>query len=145
MEKTLGQEYSDPAERISFLSDNAEKKEEIDYNKPLTQDELEGLKDDLATNSIKLGDVEEQKKDSDKAFKDQIDGFKDHIKDDAEKLKYKSVQVTENCFKFVDEEAHEIGYYNHEGVLVYSRPARSGEIQGNLFKTIKGGKNGTED
>jgi hypothetical protein len=42
MEKTLGQEYSDPAERISFLSDNAEKKEEIDYNKPLTQDELEG-------------------------------------------------------------------------------------------------------
>jgi hypothetical protein len=98
------------------------------------------------TNSIKLGDVEEQKKDSDKAFKDQIDGFKRSVsRDDAEKLKYKSVQVTEDCFKFVDEETHEIGYYNHEGVLVYSRPARSGEIQGNLFKTIKGGKNGTED
>lgn len=144
MEKLLGQEY-DLADRIAFLSDNSEKKEELNYNKPLTNDELDSLKDDLAMNSIKLNDIEEEKKDVDKGYKEKIDVLKTAIKDAADKIKYKSVNVNEECFKLVDEENKEIGYYNHEGVLVYSRPARSGEIQGNLFKTIKGGKNGTED
>ena len=58
-------------------------------------------------------------------------------------LKKKAEFVTERCFKFIDQEAREVGYYNENGDLIESRPAYSEELQTTLFQF--GRKTGTNN
>ena len=58
-------------------------------------------------------------------------------------LKKKAEFVTERCFKFIDQEAREVGYYNENGDLIESRPAYSEELQTTLFQI--GRKTGTNN
>ena len=51
--------------------------------------------------------------------------------------------VTEDCFKFFDEESKMIGFYNKQGDLVSSRPAFPDELQKTIFATIR--KDGTNN
>lgn len=60
-----------------------------------------------------------------------------------EDLKKKAELVEEDCYKFIDEETREVGYYNDNGNLIESRPAYSEEIQKTIFQVLR--KNGTED
>lgn len=55
MDKLLGQDLN-PRERVQFLKDNADAVEELGYNKPLTQDEITNLKEELTNNSIRISD-----------------------------------------------------------------------------------------
>ena len=58
-------------------------------------------------------------------------------------LKKKAEFVTERCFKFIDQETREVGYYNENGDLIESRPAYSEELQTTLFQI--GRKTGTNN
>lgn len=60
-----------------------------------------------------------------------------------ENLKKKAMTVTEDCFKFFDEESKMIGFYNKQGDLVSSRPAFPDELQKTIFSTIR--KDGTNN
>ena len=53
-----------------------------------------------------------------------------------EVLKNRSEFKDEDCFKFVDQEAGEVGYYNEEGILVYQRTILPTERQKTLFATM---------
>ena len=64
-------------------------------------------------------------------------------KEALEGLKKKAELVEEDCYKFIDEDAKEVGYYNQNGDLIESRPAYSEEIQKTIFQVLR--KNGTED
>lgn len=66
------------------------------------------------------------------------------IKDVADKLKSKIICVSEPCYKMVDAQTRQVGYYNKEGMLVYQRPARMAELQPRLFE-LRPGKTGTEN
>ena len=141
MDKVLGQEYDGKA-RVAFLRDNCDAVEDLGYTKSLPNDEIEALKDRLVENNIQLRDVRADKKAANKEFNDQIKQLEESNDEVTGKLKAKSEFVTEPCFKFVDDEKREVGYYNNEGVLVYSRPARPDEMQKTVFQFIRTGTEG---
>lgn len=141
MDKVLGQEYEGKA-RVSFLRDNCDAVEDLGYTKALPSEEIESLKDRLVENNIQLRDVRADKKAANKEFNDQIKQLEDSNDEVTGKLKAKSEFVTEACFKFVDEDSREVGYYNNEGLLVYSRPARPEELNKNIFRMARTGTEG---
>lgn len=141
MDKVLGQEYNGK-DRVSFLRDNCDAVEDLGYTKSLPNDEIEALKDRLVENNIQLRDVRADKKAANKEFNDQIKQLEESNDEVTGKLKAKSEFVTEPCFKFVDEDAREVGYYNNDGLLVYSRPARPEELNKNIFRMSRTGTEG---
>lgn len=145
MEKFIGQEYTNLAEREQFIKDNADAIENIGYTKPLPSDEVEKLKEKLANASIKKLEQEEEKKASVQMYNEEIKRYKNTIKEAADKLKSKSEYVNEACYKLVDEQTRQVGYYNNEGMLVYQRAARHDELQPRLFKRSIAPATGTED
>jgi hypothetical protein len=114
------------------------------YSKPIPSDQVEKLKERLADASIKKLELEEQKKAQTQMFNEEIKGYKNTIKEVADKLKSKSEYVNENCYKMVDEQTRHVGYYNSDGLLVYDRAARQDELQPRLFK-MTAQKTGTDD
>lgn len=144
MEKFLGQEYQDPKERELYLRDNADAIEQMGYSKPIPSDQIEKLKETLADASIKKLEQEEAKKTAVQMYNEEIKGYKNTIKDVADKLKSKTTYVNEDCFKMVDHQTRQVGYYNKEGMLVYQRAARHDELQPNIFK-LPQQKTGTDD
>jgi hypothetical protein len=141
MDKVLGQEYEGKA-RIDFLRDNCDAVEDLGYTKQLPNEEIEALKDRLVENNIQLRDVRADKKAANKEFNDQIKQLEESNDEVTGKLKAKSEFVTEACFKFVDTETREVGYYNREGCLVYCRPGRPEEMQKSMFSPVL--RTGTE-
>jgi hypothetical protein len=141
MDKVLGQEYEGKA-RIDFLRDNCDAVEDLGYTKQLPNEEIEALKDRLVENNIQLRDVRADKKAANKEFNDQIKQLEESNDEVTGKLKAKSEFVTEACFKFVDTETREVGYYNREGLLVYCRSGRPEEMQKSMFSPVL--RTGTE-
>lgn len=141
MDKVLGQEYEGKT-RIDFLRDNCDAVEDLGYTKQLPNEEIEALKDRLVENNIQLRDVRADKKAANKEFNDQIKQLEESNDEVTGKLKAKSEFVTEACFKFVDTETREVGYYNREGLLVYCRPGRPEEMQKSMFSPVL--RTGTE-
>lgn len=77
-------------------------------------------------------------------YNEEIKGYKNTIKDVADKLKSKTTYVNEPCYKLIDQQTRQVGYYNKEGMLVYQRAARHDELQPNIFK-LNPAKTGTDD
>ena len=50
----------------------------------------------------------------------------------------------EDCYKLIDQQTRQVGYYTKEGTLVYQRAARHDELQPNIFK-LNPAKTGTDD
>lgn len=144
MEKFLGQEYTDPKKREQYLRDNADAIEEMGYSKPIPSEQIEKLKETLADASIKKLELEEEKKTQVQMINEKIKRYKNTIKVVADKLKRKTTHVNEDCYKMVDPQTRQVGYYNNEGMLVYQRAARQRELQPRLFD-LRPGKTGTED
>lgn len=144
MQKQLGADIMSAEARRSFLADNCDKMEEKGYMKPFTQDELLQMKEELSEVAININDIAEEKKDAMAEFKARLKPLDIRKKEILSGLKNKSEYVNETCFKFIDADAREVGYYNSEGVLVESRPAFANELQGNLFK-LQVAKTGTND
>ena len=135
MEKFLGQDFN-PRERVQFLKDNADAVEELGYNKPLTQDEIINLKEELTNNSIRIADIQQQKKDADDAFNAQLKPLEKNRKEAITMLKNRSEFRTEECYKFIDHESGEVGYYNTDGMLVYQRGILPNERQKTIFENM---------
>ena len=104
---------------------------------------IEKLKETLADASIKKLEQEEAKKAAVQMYNEEIKGYKLTIKDAADKLKSKSTYVKEPCYKLIDQQTRQVGYYTKEGTLVYQRAARHDELQPNIFKLAP--KTGTDD
>ena len=72
MEKTMGKEYGNAAQREQFLKDNCESCENKGYMKQFTPEELQGHKENLANVSIKISEVENEKRQSDAYSKGEL-------------------------------------------------------------------------
>jgi len=136
MEKHLGKEYSD-SERIKFLKDNCDDVEEMDYMRQFTPDELLEMKEELSNVAITMDDLEEEKKDLTSTLNAKLKTQKVRKKRLLKGLKQKSELVTEDCFKFIDENTRMVGFYNSEGDLITSRPAMGNELQKTIFQVNK--------
>lgn len=128
MQKVLGQEYSGIA-RKQFLRDNCDKVEEIGYMKQFSAQEILDMKEDLSEVSISLNDLEIRKKELMDQIKEEMKPLQEQKKSLLTNIKQKAVFVTEDCFKFVDQDEKRAAYFNAEGVNIQERPLRSDEYQ----------------
>lgn len=142
MDRTFGQEYPEGIERTNYLRDNCDAVEELSYYKNIPSEKMEELKESLKENSIQLRDVKADKKAANKQFNDQIKQLEDQNEEVVKSLKEKSEFVTEHCYKMREEETRTVGYYDKDGILVYSRPARPEELQSTVQSFLR--RTGTE-
>lgn len=149
MDKFLGQDIKDARDRIQFLRDNADGVEDMGYTKNIPTSELDDLKEQLVENNIQLRDIRADKRAANKEYNAQIKQLEEQGDEVTAKLKSRTEYVTEPCYKFIED--GEVGYYNSDGLLVFSRPARPEERQPRLFPKpdFQGSnpfmRNGTED
>lgn len=141
MEKELAKNIQPGPERIAFLSDNCDKPSEKTYMKRFNQEQMSKMKDGLSKVDIEINDIEIEKKSAMEVFKLRLKPLQEERQKVLDGLRNKAELVTERCFKFIDYEAREVGYYNEEGDLIESRPAYANEMQGNLFVVAKTGTN----
>lgn len=142
IKKELGKEYS-LEDREEFLRNTCDGTEEVSYSRAFTLEELAEQRELLTDASIKLADIEESKRNAIAEFKDQAKPFVDQRANAIKNLRSKSEIVTEQCYKYFDEETKMVGFYNKEGNLVNSRPALPNEMQKTLFRVLeKEGTNG---
>lgn len=128
MDKALGQNMS-ADKRVTFLKDNCERIESLGYMKQFTQGELAEFKDEVSELAIELNDIAEEKKEMMKEFKARMEPLQERQAELLKNIKTKAEFVKEDCFKFVDHDARQVGYYNAKGILVEERPARPDEAQ----------------
>ena len=128
MEKVLGTGLQG-LQLKQFLTDNCDKLEPKGYMKQFDQDAIAEMKDTLSETAIAINDIEEEKKESARIFKEQISPLKAEKSRLLKLIKQKAEFVTEDCFKFIDYDNREVGYYNTEGVLIESRPMQAAEAQ----------------
>lgn len=142
MDNFLGQEIPEK-ERWQFLQDNADAVEEIGYTHRFTPDELAQKKESLAETSIKINDIEIEKKEAMEAFKAELKPLNEKKQKLLENIKKGSEYVkNEECVKILYHEEKMAGYYNKLGELVYSRPIMPQEMQRTIFNINR--KTGTE-
>ena len=143
MERELGQEYKNLAQREAFLKDNCDACEQKGYMKPYTPEELQGHKEKLANVSIEIAEIEAEKKQVEADFKGRLKPLKESRAIMVSNIKSKAEYVNDVCYRFTDQETKETGYYNKEGILVECRPATADELQPNIFSVVR--KTGTND
>lgn len=139
MEKELGKDVPKGALRIEFLESNCDAVEEKGYMKHFTPEQLAEMKDELASVTIEMNDIEEAKKEVLAEFNERLKPFKEEQKVLLNNIKNKAEFVTEKCYKFIDKENRIVGFYNEEGDLIESRPAYSKELQGTIFQMRRTG------
>lgn len=143
MEKTIGKEYANAVQREAFLKDNCDAVENKGYMKKFTPEQMQGHKEELANISIKMSEIDAQKKESDAYFKGEMKPLKEKRTNIIANIKQKAKYVKEVCYKFVDQDAKETGFYNADGDLVELRPATADELQPTLFSITR--KTGTDN
>lgn len=142
LEKELGTDI--PLEkRESFLRDNCDEVQEVSYSRAFSPAELAEQREKLTDASIKIADIQEQKKEAAAHFKEQLKPYEQQRDEAISNLRDKSQLVTEDCFKFLDEETKMIGFYNKQGQLVSSRPAFQNELQKTVYSILR--KEGTNN
>lgn len=128
---------------MEFLKDNCDTIEEKSYMKPYTPEQLLKMKEELAEASVKIDEIEEKKRLAVSEFKDQISPLEKVRKENIIGIRNKAKYINEPCYKFVDIDKREVGFYNEDGDLIESRPAYSEELQGNIFQVAR--KTGTNN
>ena len=94
--------------------DNCDKVEDKGYMKRFTPEQLSQMKEELSETAIKINDIEERKKEVMAEFKEKLDPLTKEKQRILTGLKNKAEHVTEQCYKFVDMETREVGYYNQD-------------------------------
>ena len=143
MQKVLGQDIKDLEERKNFLIDNADGVEEMDYHKSYESDELERMNTEFANKHIRIAALEDQIADFKEEINKELKPLKEEVKNLREDLKSKGHTVREKVYRFLDENERMVGFYNAEGVLISSRPARRDELQKTVFADLR--KEGTNE
>ena len=147
MDKQLFAEYSDE-QRLQKLKDNSNRLlEDYGYDKPLSKDQLKAIKDKLSSASISLSDVQEEKRQADSDFNEQIKNLKGTIAEQVKQLKTRTTYTCELCFEIIDYDESKVGVYNKDGLLVEERQATIKELREprNMFAQDINKKTGTNN
>jgi predicted phage tail protein len=143
LQKTIGKEYSNKAQREAFLKDNCDRVEEKGYMKPYTPEELQEHKEKLANLSIEIEEIEDEKKAEVKHFNETLKPLADSRRELLRNIRQKAEYVREICYKFTDREERQTAYYNSEGDLIELRPASADELNLTIFSVTR--DTGTND
>lgn len=129
--------------REEFLRNTCDGTEEVSYSRVFSPEELAKQRELLTDASIRLADIEEEKKQAMADFKEQAKPYAEQRAKAIQNLRTKAETVSEVCYKYFDEETNMVGFYNREGNLVSSRPAFPNEMQKTMFQVLR--KEGTNN
>ena len=120
-------------ERMEKLNSIASGKERITYLRNLTEAEIDAESKELASLCRRRNELEEEKKNVAKDYQTQIDSVKQNIDRSATLLEDGRKECVEDCFKVLDIDAREVGFYNSRGELVRMRKALDSDLQLDMF------------
>ena len=120
-------------ERIEKLNSIAAGKERITYLRNLTEAEIDAESKEPASLCRRRNELEEEKKNVAKDYQTQIDSVKQNIDRSATLLEDGRKECVEDCFKVLDIDAREVGFYNNRGELVRMRKALDSDLQLDMF------------
>ena len=120
-------------ERMEKLNSIAAGKERITYLRNLTEAEIDAESKELASLCRRRNELEEEKKNVAKDYQTQIDSVKQNIDRSATLLEDGRKECVEDCFKVLDIDAREVGFYNNRGELVRMRKASDSDLQLDMF------------
>ena len=132
MRNFLFEEYTQE-ERMENLNSIAAGKERITYLRNLTEAEIDAESKELASLCRRRNELEEEKKNVAKDYQTQIDSVKQNIDRSATLLEDGRKECVEDCFKVLDIDAREVGFYNNRGELVRMRKALDSDLQLDMF------------
>jgi hypothetical protein len=142
LDRELGKDIA-LEDREQFLEDNCDAVEDVTYSRAFSPEELAQKREQLTESSIKIADIEEEKKLVMDGYKERLKPLQEQKAEAIDALRDKSQVVTERCYKFIDEETKMVGFYNNEGNLVNSRPAFQKELEKTIQMEIR--KTGTHN
>ena len=135
-----------PEERKRSLQNSADSvvKEKRFYKK-LDSDELINRRKVYTDLSLKLSDLEEEKKELMKDFKDRMEPIRDEVKSLGSEIRTGHAQFTGNLYGYIDEQTRLVYFYSESGELIETetRPANQEEL--GLFSGMRVVKTGTND
>lgn len=137
MDQTIGKEYDNLLQREAFIRDNCDKVEMKGYMRQYSRDELQQRKEKLANLSIEIAEITTEKKAANREFKARMDPLKDQHAEVVSQIKAKAEYVDEECYKYIDQEAREVAYYNKAGDCIEVRPATADEMQVTIFQASR--------
>jgi hypothetical protein len=126
-----------PSERRLLLEQNADNIEETTYLKPLTPDEMDIRREELTENAIKLSELEDEKKEIVKRYKDQMDPLISLNKLLLSDLKTKQAKVQGTLYHMANHEESMMETYDESGECISTRRLRPDEKQGKIFPLPK--------
>lgn len=129
MSKTFMPEVTDLRQKRIILQENADSVEETTYFKPLSEDELNDKKTTLTENSIQLADLDEEKKELVKKFKDKIDPIKEENKLLMAEIRSRQTRVKGNLYNMADHANGIMETYDEDGNFIGSRRLKPEERQ----------------
>lgn len=132
MAKIFMPEMSDQ-ERLQVLRNNADHVEETTYEKDLTQEELEGKREEFVDNSIKVSTLEDEFNEEKAKFKGKIEPMKMRNKILQQEVKTKKQKVNGTLFHMANHDSGYMETYEESGELHATRRLRPDERQARLF------------
>lgn len=136
MLKQFMPELTNANERLIILQQNADKVEQTSYQKPLTEEAKNDKREILTDNSIQLFDLEEEKKEAVKVFKDRIDPLKKHNNKLLLEIRTGQETVDGTLFHMANHDDGMMEVYDNDGYMVESRRLKPNEKQGNLLRAV---------
>lgn len=122
-----------PEERINILRNNADKVEQTEYEKELTEDELVARREQFVDNSIDVSKLEDELAEKKKEYKNKIEPIKLVNRGLQREIKTKKKEVKGFLYHMADHINNMMETWDESGELVSSRRLRPEEKQARLF------------
>ncbi|MBQ0035170.1 MAG: hypothetical protein KBS77_07740 [Bacteroidales bacterium] len=116
-----------------MLEKTANGRERLTYMRNLTEAEIESESRKLARLCKERNDLEQEKADMNREYADKIKSVKASIDGHAKMLNDGHKEEIGICYKFVNIDAREVGFYNAAGELVRSRELLDQDLQMDMF------------
>lgn len=129
--------------RAQILKDSCDQIEERSYTRKFEQDEVNELRAELAGVSIQLQTLDEELADIKADYKGKTKPLQERIGKILDELKVGGEYVKGECYKFIEPDTGEVGWYSPEGYLLESRGMKPEEKQRTAFQTLR--RTGTDN
>lgn len=132
-------------QRAQILRDSCDQIEERHYTKKFEQPEINERREELAEVSIQINTISQELKEINADYKGRLKPKEERRGRILEELKAGGEYVKSECYKFVDPETGEVGWYSPEGYLLESRAMKPEERQRTAFQSLRLQKTGTDN
>ena len=125
------------SERADFLDAYSTEVKDLTYMKPLSTEELNIKREDLAQAAMQKSVLLDELAELKKQYKDRIDPLSHQFSENLKAIKTKAIEVTGTTYKIPDYDNQAIHYVAIDGTVVNSRPMLPEERQFTISSQLK--------